>query len=441
MRKIWTIVWKDLYLTFTDRNLLLLMIVTPLALATIISLAFNDPAVGDIPVAVVNLDEGGPRGENFGAIFVDALVESENGEESSAPSCPSIAGDNDSRDNETTLYDLTDAEALTDPDVARKAVDDGDYVAAIIIPADFSQKIAYDPLTHPEIEAAAVEVYANEGNAVSAIIIRSIAEGFTARIATGSIAIAATFDTIQQEISLADFGPESGEYFQSAFACAFSPNNGNIDIAQQTVEGDLNSGTRLLVFFGSAQAMFFMLFSAQGSAGSILEEHKNWTLQRLSVSPTPRAQILLAKLTGTLVTALVQFSLLAISLTVIGSLLAGELLVIWGTNYPALVALILAAALSVSGVGAIIASAIKTLEQQQIVGSLVNMVLAGLGGGFGFQLPESISRISIIYWGREAFGKLAEGESDILLHLVILVVQGSIMFLVGLWLFNRRFDD
>lgn len=446
MRKIWTIVWKDLYLTFTDRNLLLLMFVTPLALATIISLAFGDlgggaPPVEDIPVVIVNLDEGGPHGENFGAIFVNALVESDNGDDPAAPSCPFIAGDDAPQNEGTTLYDLTDADTLSDPVAARLAVDDGDYVAAIIIPADFSQKIAYDPLTHPQIEAAAVEVYANEGNAISASIIRSIAEGFTARIATGSITIAATLETMQERVSLTDFGPQAGDYLQSAFDCAFSPYNGNIDIDQQTVKGETTSGTRVLVFFGSAQAMFFMLFSAQGSAGSILEEHKQWTLQRLSVSPTPRAMILLGKLTGTLVMAVVQFTVLAVSLTIIGSLIAGEVLVIWGTNYPVLVALIIAAAVSVSGVGAIIASAIKTLEQQQIVGSVVNLALAGLGGGFGFQLPDSVARLSLIYWGRDAFSKLAEGESDILLNLVILLAQGSLMFLLGLWLFNRRFDD
>ena len=439
MRKIWTIVWKDLYLTFTDLNLLLLMFVTPLALATIISLAFGDldggtPPVKDIPVAVVNLDEG-----DFGAIFVAALVESEDGEaQSSAPSC----GDGESSDDgDDILLQLTDAEAVSDPDLARAGVDDGDYTAAIIIPADFSQRIAYDPISHPEIEAAAVEVYANEGNAVSASIIRSIVEGFTARIATGNIAIAATLEAMQQRISLVDVGPEAGAYFAEAFGCAYSPDVGSIDIDQQTVTGESTASTRVLVFFGSAQAMFFMLFSAQGSAGSVLQEQNQWTLQRLSVSPTPRAMILLGKLMGTLVMAILQFTILAISLTIIGSLIAGEVLNIWGTNYPALVALILAAGVSVSGVGAIIASAIKSLEQQQVIGSIINMALAGLGGGFGFQLPATVAQFSLIYWGREAFGKLAEGESDILLHLVILLVQGTIMFLLGLWLFNRRFDE
>ena len=67
MRKILVFASKELYTAFRDRNLMLLMFATPLVLSTIIGLAFggvggNDdsqlPDFADIPVAVVNLDEG-----------------------------------------------------------------------------------------------------------------------------------------------------------------------------------------------------------------------------------------------------------------------------------------------------------------------------------------------------------------------------------------------
>ena len=84
MRKSLAIAWKELYTTYTDRTLLLIMLVTPLALATIIGLALggfindtsNDVPVRDIPVTLVNLDEGGgPSGMVLGDIYVSALVE------------------------------------------------------------------------------------------------------------------------------------------------------------------------------------------------------------------------------------------------------------------------------------------------------------------------------------------------------------------------------
>ncbi|MBV7331921.1 hypothetical protein KFU94_27565 [Chloroflexi bacterium TSY] len=65
MNKILAITWKELYTTFRNRNLLLLMFATPIVLSTIMGLAFgglggdsNSSAFADIPVAIVNLDEG-----------------------------------------------------------------------------------------------------------------------------------------------------------------------------------------------------------------------------------------------------------------------------------------------------------------------------------------------------------------------------------------------
>ena len=41
MRKIAAIAWREIYVRFTDRTLLVIMIATPLALSTIVGLAFG----------------------------------------------------------------------------------------------------------------------------------------------------------------------------------------------------------------------------------------------------------------------------------------------------------------------------------------------------------------------------------------------------------------
>jgi hypothetical protein len=61
MRKIWVIAQRELWQSYTDVNLLLIMLVTPLALATIIGLAFSginggNAGISDIPVG--NYPEG-----------------------------------------------------------------------------------------------------------------------------------------------------------------------------------------------------------------------------------------------------------------------------------------------------------------------------------------------------------------------------------------------
>ncbi|MBE0689312.1 MAG: hypothetical protein IH587_04225, partial [Anaerolineae bacterium] len=124
MRKILAITWKDLYTTFTDRNLILIMIVTPLALSTIIGSAFsgfiggggNDVPVRDIPISLVNLDQGAERNGqtvNYGQMFVDLLIPT-------------------SADASSTLLQLTDASLLGNAVAARASVNSGSKSVAII---------------------------------------------------------------------------------------------------------------------------------------------------------------------------------------------------------------------------------------------------------------------------------------------------------------------
>jgi len=83
---------------------------------------------------------------------------------------------------------------------------------------------------------------------------------------------------------------------------------------------------------------------------------------------------------------------------------------------------------------------LKSIEQANIVGSVLNIALGVLGGAFGFQLPRSVAQISLIYWARDAFDTLAAGRGDISLNLLVLFVEGVVMFAIGLFMFNRRFE-
>jgi hypothetical protein len=219
VRKILTIAWKEVYLTFTNRNLLIIMILSPLAVATIVGLAFggsgaNDIPIQDIPVAIVNRDQGNDVGVNYGTIFVSLLVPDEDrglvptegqgptvGEGSTQgggtlPTCDLLERKSADQSESNVLHDLTDsvifdlaaANALIesgelDPPahdsteenytelVAKLAVENGIYVAAIIIPPDFTERVAYNPALHPSIEETGITVYANSGSPISSSVI------------------------------------------------------------------------------------------------------------------------------------------------------------------------------------------------------------------------------------------------------------------------------
>lgn len=441
MNKILMITAKDVRATFTNRSLLLLMLATPVVLSTIIALAFSgvsgdDATIAAIPVALVNQDEG-----NSGAIYVELLTgEAQGGDADSANACPPVETDGDAGAGENALLTLTNTVVLSDPELARAGVDDGTYAAAIIVPADYSERVEYSP-TNTTIDPVPVEVYGDSTRPISASIVNSIVEGFTNQTLTGNIAIASTVDTL-----IASGNPAIvGELDFCGFTSAFDGSLSTVLVEQRDLGGEAPAEVNLLVVFGAAQAAFFALFTASGSAATILEERDKGTLQRMIVSPTPRIYILLGKLLAVFTNVLLQMIFLFVAFTVIGSILDGEVTYIWGTNWPAIIALVVAVSLAAAGVGMFIAAAAKTPDQVNILGSVVALFMGAAGGAF-FQFGEVpsvvdlLTRISIVRWGSEGFTKLAEGSTDILLNMVALLVIGAVLFFISLLIFNRRQD-
>ncbi|MFQ3568643.1 MAG: ABC transporter permease [Aggregatilineales bacterium] len=446
IRKMITITWGELYKTYTDRTLLLIMIITPLALSTIIGFAFSGfitggggfPPIREIPVAVVNLDEGitaGGAAINNGAIFVTALV-------------PPADADPETLEG-NPLFALTNAVALDDAAEARAGVDSGLYAVAIIIPADFSRQLTITP-DQTELGQTEIEIYASPASPISAGIVRSVVEGFARQIEAGSVAIAASIDALVARAA-ADpvFGLQFGlasaaGAFNPDFSIAFDPAANPIRIDQQTIEGTAVAFNPF-VMFGSAQAIFFMLFTAMGGANSILEERRTGTLQRLLASPTPRIIILLGRLIGTFVTCLVQLALLFIALTLISSLITGRLELIWGPNLLAVLAVGAAVAIAASGLGTLVAALVRTPEQGNVIGGVI-AIMFGLFGGAFFDVQsipalQPISQLTINYWGVNAFMKLSTGSLDILLNLAVLLIFGFVLFTAGFFAFNRRLSQ
>ncbi|MBK8022524.1 MAG: ABC transporter permease [Chloroflexi bacterium] len=439
LRKIWVIAYKDLYITFTDRNLILIMIVTPLALASIIGLAFggfiggggSDVPVQNIPVAVVNLDQGMEMGGtvlNQGQIFIDALVPQ--GEP----------------DPDNVLHQLTDAVAVETAEAARAGVNDGTYSVAIIIPASFTESLSVTQ-TKTDLTPVQIEVYASPTAPVSTNVVGSIVEGFSNQIAMGSITVASTIGALTDR---ATTNPLFGLQFAAAastgefnpdFSAAYQPGSALVRIEQQSITGEAVAFNPL-VAFGSAQAVFFMMFTAMGGANNVMEEQRAWTLQRQLVTPTPRMVLLLGKMVGTFITCVVQVVILVLALTLVGSLIAGELQFIWGTNLFLLALVILFVSLAASGVASLVAGLVRTPEQGNTIGGVIS-ILFGLFSGAFFNIQaipgaDVISRLTVNYWGVEAFLKLSQNQTDIGLNLIVLLILGAVFFTAGLYIFNRR---
>jgi ABC-type multidrug transport system permease subunit len=162
----------------------------------------------------------------------------------------------------------------------------------------------------------------------------------------------------------------------------------------------------------------------------------------MAVSPTPRPAILLGKLSGAFVNCIVQVAILFVALTLVGSLLAGEFTLIWGGNLLLTLAVILATSFAATGLASVVSGLARTPEQGDVVGSLIAILFGILSGAF-FSIPpipimETLSRLTLNYWGVNAFTKLSLGETDIGLNLLVLLVFGGVCLTIGLVLFTRR---
>ncbi len=514
MRKILAVAFKELYVTFRDRNLILLMFATPLVLSTIIGMAFGGsgaselPDFADIAVAVVNLDEGVDLQEtinlpdqfpnldalptdpaalfpslpdgaalNFGdqltAILLSQPVEGAGttaaaGFDLTEMGC-SLLDESESAAAAPlgSLDDLLDATAMDSADQARAAVDSGEFAAAVIIPPGFSSQVmpqfAFDadfiPRAQVPGEDGAVEVYASSGRPISASIVHGIVVGIVNQFVRVGVALGATLETSvetlveavgQGEIDLSaiDLSAVSTDLQNldaaaiEPLGCLITPGANNISAAQQPLEAiqEAPPFARIIVPAGASQAVFFALFTGVFGIQSIYQERRNWTLQRMIVSPTPRIFLLAGKLLGNLVIVFLQILILLAALTLVASLVIGQPTLIWGANIAAVLVVTLALALCVTGLGVFLVGLAKTPEQVNLFGPMINIALAVLGGAFGFALPDQAARFSLIYWGVDAFTQLANAQTDVALNLIVLFGQGILLFLLGTWLFKRRID-
>ncbi len=454
---------KDLYLRFTNRNQLLLMVAVPLALSSIIALVFgnlggpdDNLVMRDIPLGIVNLDAGTQqqgREVNYGEGLVQLLTRSEPvGLTDACPlaaAVPANAG--------SVLNELFDARVLDDVAAGRALVEGGELASLIIVPTDFSARL--NPRIAPGTASlypeppAAMEVYSDVARPLESLVARSVVQGYSERLLTGNIALGAAINTLIVQQPLAALrlaGSADDQAIGAALACGFSDLAVGVQLVARGIEPGAGTGadaaqpvqvsTYILRLIGTAQATFFALFVAQFGVLSVLQERQAGTLQRILTTPTSRGSFLAGKLLGTFITALVQLLLLMCALSLVASLLEGRPLLIWGANLPALFAILLPLSLAVSGLGVLLIAFVQRPEQVGPVGSIINILLAMLGGAFGFSVPEPIARVSLVYWATDAMAKLGVGNLDVTLNALALALQGALLFGIGLWLFRRRVE-
>lgn len=417
MKKILTIMWKDISVIFRDGAALVLMIAGPLVLTFgmgLITGSFsrNDdaPTISRIPVLVVDQDGGAL------ATALDDL----------------LRGDD--------LSDLLAAEAWDDEAAAREHVRNGDAAAVVIIPPGFSDSLMPDPASGELPAPVPLRVFGDPGSPIGVAVVRSITEEFTNRVENNVAAIQIALTQLATSGAVApadlpDAGQAMGEQLFGAGATADA--GALIAVRTESVATGGTAGFNPLAYFAPALALLFLMYAVTLGARSLITERREGTLARMLAAPVSAAQILSGKVVGIFMTGFIQLSVLILLTTLMYRLN-------WGNPLGVLL-LVAAAALAATGWGLLLASISSNAGQITAMGTALMLIFGILGGSFvpGMEFGPVLDwagRITPNRWAQDGFVSLASGDglAALVTPLTALVVMALILFAVAAVLFRRR---
>ena len=414
MKKLFLIGIKDLKLMFRDRAALTFMLLAPFLLT--IGMGFvtgrfsgNSSGLSDIPVIVVNLDN-----EQLGNALADVFSSED-------------------------LADLMEPTASSDPEAARRLIDEDKASAAVIIPKGFTQSIIptegtmLDP-NYVQPEPVQIEVYANPSRRTSAGVIKAIVDEFVSRVEEGRTR---GMTSIVQLMSTGLLNPQNAEAeVRDLFQNVDETESTAITLKKNT-EGADAVDFDLLAYFAPGMALMFLMYTVSYGGRSILSERSQGTLPRLMISPTHTAQVLGGKVLGIFFMGVAQVGILILASSVFFQVKWGDAL--------GIIVLILAAVFGATGWGMLITAFARTPAQVGSTGSAVMLIFGILGGSFINldQMPpflKTISKITPNAWGLDGFTTLALGGTlkNLAEPIMALLIMGALLFGIAVVLFNRN---
>ena len=417
MKKILTIMWKDVSILFRDGAAVVLIILGPLVLTLgmgLVTGAFNSsdaPTISRIPLLIIDQDGG-----ELATALTDLLKSEE-------------------------LSELLAPEMWNDETTALEQVQGGDAAALVIIPAGFSDSFIPDPATGASPDPVALRIYGDPGSPIRAGVVRSIANEFTNRAQTGvtTIQIAMTELAASGAVPPAELpaiGQAMGEQLFNGEG-ASAATTSLIHVRNESVATDGETGFNPLAYFAPAMALLFLMYAVTLGARTLLSERREGTLARMLAAPVTTGQVLSGKVAGIFLGGFIQLAVLILLTTVMFQLN-------WGNPLGVLL-IVTSAALAATGWGLLVASASTNAGQVTSLGMALTLIFGILGGSFipGQQMGpifEWASKITPNSWAMDGFVSLASGEglSSVVIPVLALLVMAAVLFAVSAVLFRRR---
>lgn len=402
MTRLWSIAVKDIRIMVRDRAALLVMLAMPLGLIFILGSALGNVGEGDsldARVAIVNMDEG-----DLGEQFVDGLTSS------------------------SDIDSVFNISVRDDAQEVRAEVERGDLSAALIVPADLSEKV------RDEVPVA-LEVLQDPGSDISAGIWAGVVRAGVANASAQMIA----GHTIADAFSAAAPGlPTSGPAVVGGRGGYVEPGARALDlefdaVTVREVEIELEKQISMISYYAAAMSGMFLLFGGMFGAFSFVRERREQTLARMMSTPASTGTIVGGKALGVLLIGSLQFVVLFAGTHFLFQ-------VDWGTNVVGTLLVGLAETVAAAGLAMTLAALGRTERAIGGVAPAFIMLFAALGGSMipadqlpAWLLPAQV--LSPVYWTVDSFLELMRGASlaSVAPSIGAVLAIGLVLLGFGVW--------
>jgi ABC-2 type transport system permease protein len=223
-------------------------------------------------------------------------------------------------------------------------------------------------------------------------------------------------------------------------AASNGPSGGGIvAVKTRAVVGE-NKNNPMVSFYAAAIGVMFLLFTASGAAGSLLDEADSGTLERVLSSRVTMTTLLAGKLAFS---ALLAFSQLVLMFVWAWAVFKLDFL----DHIPGFVVMGVSTSFAVGAFGMLLASICRTRAQLGALSTLVILIMSSVGGSMfpRFLMPEAMQKaglLTINAWAIDGFTKVFwrdEPVSHLWPQVLVLLAIGVVLFAIARK-FARRWE-
>jgi len=410
-KQILNLAWKDFQIIIRDRGMLAVIIGMPMLFGLIMSSAYSGNQSSsssiNIPVAILNQDEG-----RYSSTVLEIM-------------------------DQIDVLEISKLPASEELDSLKLTLLDGTYIAAVIIPKEFSSNIeTYEGseitlLINPQNKEFG-DILQNILNAALAPVIveGEIRYGIRSVMETGGIT-----EKISPENAAAAEAQTLGVVMtrlQSMFATSL------IRLNLVSTARDPNTPINFFNLLIPGFTVMFSFFLVGVVGESIFKEKDDGTYRRLMAGPIRRSEIVAGKMIAFGVMVVLQVSILF-------GVAAGFFSMDLGSNPLGLILLTICLSLVVTSMGLMVAALSKSGKQADSISMLLAFLLAGLGGCIQFGLTPLFLQDNFIatlsrfvpqgqaLWGYYKLINQNAGLLEILPNMGILLLMAAVFFGIASW--------